>query len=340
MKRLISTVILTVIISIITFATALGADVVNGAGASFPAPIYSQWAYLYNKVTGIKFNYQSVGSGAGIAQIKAKTVDFGASDEPLKAEELDAAGLMQFPMVMGGVVPVINVKGIGDGQLKLSGEVLAEIFLGKVTNWNDPKIAADNSGVSLPDERIVVVHRADGSGTTWIFTNYLTKVSKAWADKVGNTKAPNWPTGLGGKGNEGVASYVKQTGNSIGYVEYAFAKKNGMAAVQLKNKAGKFVNPSFDSFQSAASNADWKNAKGFYMILTDQQGDKSWPITGASYILIYKQQANKDTAESMLKFFEWCFKNGEVSAKMNDYVPMTKEVIELVKSKWKSEIKY
>jgi phosphate transport system substrate-binding protein len=331
--------LLALLSALLTFATLVAADTVNGAGASFPFPIYSQWAFDYNKLTGMQLNYQSIGSGGGIAQIKAKTVDFGASDEPLKEEDLNAAGLFQFPMVIGGVVPVINVKGIEPGKLQLSGETLAQIFLGAIAKWNDPKIAADNPGIALPDQKIVVVHRSDGSGTTWIFTNYLTKASADWSAKVGNAKAVNWPVGVGGKGNEGVAAFVKQTGGSIGYVEYAYALKNKMNYTKLKNKAGKFVAPSIDTFQSAAANADWQNAKGFYMVLTDQPGDRSWPIVGASYILIYKAMPDAAKAQTMMKFFDWCFKNGDKTAKSLDYVPLPKPLIDLVQTKWKSELK-
>ncbi len=334
MKRL-----LTVLGATFLFAMLSAGETINGAGASFPFPIYSQWAYDYNKVTGMQLNYQSIGSGGGIAQIKAKTVDFGASDEPLKEEELNAAGLFQFPMVIGGVVPVVNLKGIEAGKLQLSGETLAQIFLGNIQKWNDPKIAAENPGVALPDQKIVVVHRSDGSGTTWIFTNYLTKVSADWASKVGNAKAVNWPTGVGGKGNEGVAAFVKQTGGSIGYVEYAYALKNKMTYTKLKNKAGKFVAPSIDTFQSAAANADWANAKGFYMVLTDQPGDQSWPVVGASYILIYKEMPDVAKAQTMLKFFDWCLKNGDKAAKALDYVPLPKTLIDLVQAAWKKELK-
>jgi len=327
------------LIVLTAFATLTAAETINGAGASFPFPIYSQWAYDYNKLTGMQLNYQSIGSGGGIAQIKAKTVDFGASDEPLKEEELNAAGLFQFPMVIGGVVPVVNLKGIEPGRLQLSGETLAQIFLGAIAKWNDPKIAAENPGVALPDQRIVVVHRSDGSGTTWIFTNYLTKVSADWANKVGNAKAVNWPTGVGGKGNEGVAAFVKQTPGAIGYVEYAYALKNKMTYTKLKNKAGKFVAPSIDTFQSAAANADWKNAKGFYMVLTDQPGDASWPIVGASYILVYKEMPDVAKAKTMLTFFDWCLKNGDKAAMALDYIPLPKPLIDLVQNAWKKELK-
>ncbi len=325
--------------ALIAFAALSAAETINGAGASFPFPLYSQWAYDHNKITGVQLNYQSIGSGGGIAQIKAKTVDFGASDEPLKEEELNGAGLFQFPMIIGGVVPVVNLKGIAEGKLQLSGETLAQIYLGKIAKWNNPKIAAENPGLALPDQKIVVVHRSDGSGTTWIFTNYLTKASPDWASAVGNAKAVKWPTGVGGKGNEGVAAFVKQTGGSIGYVEYAYALKNKMAYAKLKNKAGKFVTPSIETFQSAAANADWKNAKGFYMVLTDQPGDASWPIVGASYILVYKAMPDAAKAQTMLKFFDWCFKNGEKTAKSLDYVPLPKNLVEMIQTKWKSDLK-
>jgi phosphate transport system substrate-binding protein len=311
----------------------------NGAGATFPYPIYSQWAYKYNAITGVQINYQSIGSGGGIQQIKAKTVDFGASDAPLKKEDLDANGLAQFPLIMGGVVPVINVKGINPGELKLGGELLAKIFLGIVDKWNDPAIKSLNPNLNLPDLAIAVIHRADGSGTTWIFTNYLSAVSSDWKTKVGADKAVSWPTGLGGKGNEGVSAYVQQINGSIGYVEYAYALQNKMTYAQLQNKAGKFVSPAAETFSSAAANADWKNAPGFYLVLVDQPGDNSWPITGASFILIYKNQTDAKEAKAMLDYFDWCFKNGKDSALKLDYVPMPDNVIKLVEDMWKAEIK-
>ena len=256
-------------------------EMINGAGATFPYPVYSQWAFAYEKATGVKLNYQSIGSGGGIQQIKAKTVDFGASDAPLKAAELDEVGLMQFPAVIGGVVPVVNIPGVKAGQVKMTGEVLADIFLGKITAWNDQRIAALNDGVTLPDQKITVVHRADGSGTTWVFTNYLMKVSSPWASGPGNGKAVSWPVGVGGKGNEGVANYVKKIKGSIGYVEYAYAKQNGLAHVLMGNQGGEFVAPSMEAFQAAAAHANWKKAPGMYMVLTDQPGKNSWPIAGA-----------------------------------------------------------
>lgn len=319
--------------------TANAATTITGAGATFPYPVYSKWAYLYNKDTGVKLNYQSIGSGGGIKQIKAKTVDFGASDAPLKPEELDEFGLMQFPMIMGGVVPVVNLTGVKAGQLNLTPELLADIYMGKITKWNDPKIAEVNPDLSLPDKDITVVHRADGSGTTWIFTNYLSKVSPEWKEKVGNDKAVQWPVGVGGKGNEGVAAYVGRVDGSIGYVEYAYALQNEMASAQLKNRDGNFVSPTAENFQAAAAGADWANAKGYYMVLTDQPGAKSWPITGASFILMYKQQQDPAEAKEVLKFFDWSYKNGEEAAMSLDYVPMPESVVKMVEDSWHSEIK-
>ena len=314
-------------------------DSISGAGATFPYPVYSKWADAYNKETGVRFNYQSIGSGGGIKQIKAKTVDFGASDAPLTAEELDKAGLLQFPVIMGGVVPVVNLRGVRPGAIKMSNAVLADIYLGKITEWDDDRIKVENPDLSLPSEGIVVVHRSDGSGTTWIFTNYLSKVSPEWKDKVGNDKAVAWPTGVGGKGNEGVASYVERIDGSIGYVEYAYALQNKLAHVKMKNRDGGFVDPSSKTFQAAAANADWTHAKGFYVVLTDQPGKESWPITGASFILVYKKQDKPATAEAVLKFFDWSFHNGNKMAEDLDYIPMPDNVVKLVESTWQKEIK-
>jgi phosphate transport system substrate-binding protein len=311
---------------------------VNAAGATFPYPVYAKWATRYNQYSGMKLNYQAIGSGGGIAQIKAKTVDFGASDEPLQAEDLDKAGLIQFPMIMGGVVPVVNIEGVSKGKLKLTPELLADVFIGKIKNWNDRRILAVNSDVKLPDQEITVVHRADGSGTTWIFTNYLSKISGEWKEKVGNDKSVSWPTGVGGKGNEGVAALVKKTQGAIGYVEYAYALKERLKFVQLQNKAGRFVTPTIETFQAAAANADWEKAPGFYMVLTDQSGEKSWPIVGASYILMYKDQTDSSKAQAMLKFFDWCFKNGADLAIDLHYVPMPAKVYTVVHSLWEKEI--
>ena len=318
---------------------AVAADIISGAGATFPYPIYAKWAESFAQNTSIKMNYQSIGSGGGIKQIEAKTVDFGASDAPLKPEELQKNGLMQFPMIMGGVVPIINVRGIKPGELKLTAQALADIYLGKITKWNDKEIKSLNPNISLPNDAITVVHRSDGSGTTWIFTNYLSKVSTDWAKKVGNDKAVAWPTGIGGKGNEGVASYVGRVKGSIGYVEYAYASQNKMTYVQLRNKAGNYVKPDTASFQAAAANADWKNAPGFYMVLTDQAGKDSWPITGASFILIYMDQKNPETAKSVLKFFDWSYHHGGSMAESLDYVPMPEQVVSLVEKTWHNEIK-
>jgi phosphate transport system substrate-binding protein len=327
------------LVSLFNGLTMAGDKMISGAGATFPYPIYAQWADAYYKTTGVKLNYQSIGSGGGIAQIKAKTVDFGASDAPLKKEELDEAGLIQWPMIMGGVVPVVNIKGVAAGQIMLTPDVLADIFLGKITKWNDAAIAKANSGLKLPDKAIAVVHRSDGSGTTWIFTNYLDKVSADWHQKVGTDKSVAWPVGVGGKGNEGVAAYVQQIDGAIGYVEYAYALQNKMAYCQLQNKAGKFVSPTSDSFMAAASNADWKNAPGFYLVLTDQPGDASWPITGASFILFYKSQTNAETAQAVLKFLDWSYHNGQDMAQKLDYVPMPDNVVALVEDTWRSSIK-
>lgn len=318
---------------------AVAGEILNGAGATFPYPLYAQWAYKYEKLTGVKMNYQSIGSGGGIAQIKAKTVDFGASDAPLTKAELDQGGLLQFPMVMGGVVPVINVKGIGAGKLKLNATVLADIYLGKIKKWDDPAIKAVNPGLALPATPIYVIHRADGSGTTWIFTNYLAKVSAEWKTKVGADKAVSWPTGMGGKGNEGVAAYVQKTNGAIGYVEYAYALQNKMAHTLLQNKAGQFVAPTIESFQAAAANADWNNAPGFYMVLTEQPGEGSWPITGATFILMQKNQANGLKAQTILKFFDWCYAHGKEMATALHYVPLPENVIQLVQAEWKKSIK-
>ena len=311
---------------------------INGAGATFPFPIYSQWAYEYEKLTGMKLNYQSIGSGGGITQIKAKTVDFGASDAPLKKDELSLAGLAQFPMIIGGIVPVVNIKGIEAGKLQLTPALLADIFLGKITKWDDPAIKKVNPNLPLPTRDITIVHRADSSGTTWIFTNYLAKMSNEWKQKVGNDKAVAWPTGVGGKGNEGVAAYVKRVEGGIGYVEYAYAKQNKMTFTLLQNQAGKFPTPSIESFQAAAAGADWKNAPALYMVLIDQPGDDSWPITGASYILVQKSQTKAELAPAMFKFFDWCFKSGADLAKKLDYVPLPNNVVDLVEATWKSEI--
>jgi phosphate transport system substrate-binding protein len=319
-------------------APATAALTVNGAGASFPFPVYAQWAHQYHEQTGVQLNYQSIGSGGGIAQIKAKTVDFGASDAPLAKKDLDAAGLLQFPMIMGGVVPIINVKGIKAGEMKLSNTVLADIFLGKISKWNDPAIAGLNPGLKLPSKKITVVHRADGSGTTSIFSNYLAKVSPEWKSKIGEGKTVEWPTGVGGKGNEGVSAYVRKINGAVGYVEYAYALQNKLAHVKMMNRDGGAVDPTIASFQAAAANAEWKAEEGFAMYLTDQPGKESWPITGVSYILLYKQQSNAELAQAMLKFFDWCYKHGKDTAEKLHYVSMPDKVVQLVQEAWTKEI--
>jgi len=313
--------------------------VINGAGASFPAPVYRKWLYNYKQQTGVSINYQSVGSGAGIRQITAKTVDFGASDKPLKKEELDKLGMIQFPMLMGGVVPVLNIPGIKPGEVALSGKVLGDIFLGKIKNWNDPAIKAENSSVNLPDMPITVVHRSDGSGTTWIFTNYLTKASADWAQGPGTGKAVSWPVGIGGQKNPGVANNVLKVKGAIGYVEYTYATEAKMSFTAMINKAGKRVVPSQETFAAAGSNADWDNAPGFYMVLTDQPGDKTWPITGVTYILIYKKQADKALKQGMLDYFNWCYSSGAVTASEMDYIAIPDSVVAKVKTKWTRELK-
>ena len=318
--------------AMVSLASLASAQDVTGAGASFPAPLYSKWASDYNKATNIKINYQSVGSGAGLRQIEAKTVDFGASDAPLKDEELAKKGLVQFPTVIGGVVPVINIKGIAPGQLKLSGQVLGDIYLGKITNWNDAAIKALNPTLPLPDAAIAPVRRADGSGTSFIFTNYLSKVNAEWKTKVGEGTAVNWPVGAGGKGNEGVAAFVGRLPNSIGYVEYAYVKQNKMTFAQLKNAAGTFVSPEDSAFKAAAAGADW--AKSFYQILTEQAGKDAWPITGATFILMQKVQDKPAQASAVLKFFEWAYKGGDKTADDLDYVPMPAAVKTAVEKSW------
>lgn len=320
---------------LLTGAAALAEETINGAGASFPNPVYQKWAYKYHELTGVKVNYNSIGSGGGIAAIKNRTVDFAGSDAPLKKEELDELGLVQFPMVMGGVVPIINVPGVEPGKLKLTGTVLADIFLGSIKKWNDPAIQGMNPDVKLPDQAITVVHRADGSGTTWIFTGFLDKVSVEWHQKVGWDKAVKWPAGVGAKGNEGVAANVKNFPGAIGYVEFAYALENKLCHTQLRNRDGNFVQPTFETFTAAAANADWKNAPGFYVVLVDQAGAQSWPITGATFILMYRQQPDATKGEAMKKYFDWCFTHGDATAKELYYVPMPDAVVELVKAQWK-----
>ena len=332
MKLSVIRVLVSGVVAAGAFSSAFAQQEATGAGASFPAPLYSKWAADYNKATGVKINYQSVGSGAGLRQIEAKTVDFGASDAPLKDEDLAKKGLVQFPTVIGGVVPVVNIKGIAPGQIKLSGQVLGDIYLGKITKWNDPAITALNAGVNLPDAAIAPVRRADGSGTSFIFTNYLSKVNPEWKSKVGEGTAVNWPTGAGGKGNEGVAAFVGRLPNSIGYVEYAYVKQNKMTFVQLQNADGAYVSPDDDAFKAAAAGADW--AKSFYQILTNQPGKASWPITGATFILMQKSQDKPAQATTSLKFFEWAYQSGDKTAADLDYVPMPDSVKSVIMKSW------
>jgi len=319
-------------------SSAFAADI-TGAGATFPYPIYAKWAEAYKKATGIGLNYQSIGSGGGIKQIKAGTVDFGASDMPLKAEDLEKAGLTQFPAIMGGVVPVINLEGVAPGKLKFTGQVLGDIYLGKITKWNAADIVALNPGVKLPATDITVVHRSDGSGTSFLWTDYLSKVNAEFKAQVGAGTAVKWPVGVGGKGNEGVAASVQQFKNSIGYVEYAYAKKNKMTYTQLKNHDGQFVSPDDDNFKAAAAGAEWSKTPGFAVVLTDQPGKASWPITGASFIIMYKTQADAAKGKEVLKFFDWAYKNGGAMATELDYVAMPSAVTKLIADSWKSQIK-
>jgi phosphate transport system substrate-binding protein len=325
-------------------AVAMGASAqttITGAGATFPYPVYSKWAEAYQVKTNVQLNYQSIGSSGGIKQIKAATVDFGATDAPLKGDELTASGLVQFPTVLGGVVPIINVEGIKPGELQLTGELLADIYLGTITQWNDAKIAALNPKAKLPAESITVVHRADGSGTTFIFTDYLNEISRAWADRVGKGAAVKWPaaSSVGGKGNEGVAANVARVKNSIGYVEYAYAKKNKMTYVRLQNRNGKYVEPDDATFASAASGADWFATPGMGISLVNQKGDQSWPITGATFILMYREPKNSATSQETLKFFDWAFANGGKLAADLDYVPLPRSLTDRIRSEVWSTIK-
>jgi phosphate transport system substrate-binding protein len=319
--------------------TAAFAADITGAGATFPFPIYSKWADAYKKETGNGLNYQSIGSGGGIKQIQAKTVTFGASDAPLKAEQLEKDGLVQWPMVMGAIVPVVNIEGVKPGEMVFDGETLASIYLGKITKWDDAAIKKLNPSVKLPSEAITVVRRSDGSGTTFNFTNYLAKASADWKSKVGEGTAVEWPVGVGAKGNEGVSGNISQTKNSIGYVEYAYAKQNKLTYTGLVNKAGKPVQPTVEAFQAAASNADWAKAPGYYVILTDQPGEKSWPITAATFILMHKSATDKAASQEAIKFFRWAFKNGGKAAEELDYIPMPDSVVQLIEKTWAAEIK-
>jgi len=318
--------------------SAFAADI-TGAGATFPFPIYSKWADAYKKQTGNGLNYQSIGSGAGIKQIVSKTVTFGASDMPLKVEQLDKDGLVQWPMVMGAIVPVVNLESVKVGEMVFDGPTLADIYLGKITKWDDPAIKKLNPNVKLPSEAIAVVHRADGSGTTFNFTDYLSKVNPDWKGKVGVGTAVEWPAGVGAKGNEGVSGNIGQTKNSIGYVEYAYAKQNKLVYTAMVNKAGKTVQPTTETFQAAASNADWTHAPGYYVILTDQPGDTSWPITASTFILMHKNPADKAASAEAIKFFKWSFENGGKMAEELDYIPMPDNVVKLIQNTWSTDIK-
>ncbi|KAF3999357.1 phosphate ABC transporter substrate-binding protein PstS [Glaciimonas immobilis] len=337
LNKLISSIVLALGASF-AVSSVMAAEI-TGAGASFPYPIYAKWAESYKAATGNSLNYQSIGSGGGIKQIKAKTVDFGASDMPLKAEELAADGLMQFPAIMGGVVPVVNLEGVTPGQLKLTGAVLGDIYLGKVTKWNAPEIAALNPGVKLPASDITVVYRADGSGTSFVFTSYLSKANPGFKTGVGAGTAVKWPVGVGGKGNEGVAANVQKIKGSIGYVEYAYAKKNKLQHTQLKNHDGTFVQPDDETFKAAAAGADWAKTPGFALDFTDAAGKNSWPITSASFILLHKSQADGVKGKEVLKFFDWAYKNGGASATELDYVAIPASVVKLVTEAWKNDIK-
>ncbi len=334
MKKVLATA-LAVASALALNVTVLHADeMLNGAGATFPYPVYSAWANEYSKITGMKLNYQSIGSGGGIKQISERTVDFGASDKPLNPEELAKDNLLQFPAVIGGVVPVINIPGIKAGELRLDADAVCKIYMGEIKNWSDPKIKGMNPKLNLPASEITVVHRSDGSGTTAIFTDYLSGVCPAWKEKVGAGTSVSWPVGIGGKGNEGVANYVQQQKNSIGYVEFAYAKQNNLSHTVLKNQAGAFVEPSFESFEDAAATASFDPAKHFYLWLNDAPGKKAWPIAGATFILLAKEK--KDTNRKVVKFYDWAFKNGDSKAKELVYVPLPKSLKTKVEGYWKS----
>ncbi|HEY8084610.1 MAG TPA: phosphate ABC transporter substrate-binding protein PstS [Methylophilaceae bacterium] len=333
--------VLSGVVAMTGLAFAMGANAVEitGAGATFPYPIYAKWAEAYNAKTGVKLNYQSIGSGGGIKQIESKTVDFGASDKPLMADELEKNGLMQFPAVVGGIVPVVNIEGVTSGKIRLNGEVLANIFLKKINKWDDPAIKALNPNTALPSISITVVHRSDGSGTTFNFANYLSKVSEEWKTKVGADTSVSWPAGIGGKGNEGVASYVQRVKGSIGYVEFAYAKQNGMTYVLMQNKDGEFVKPGLASFQAAAKYADWAKAPGFYEILTNEPGKESWPIAAATFILMHKVQDNPASGKEVLKFFNFGFTEGDKMAENLDYVPLPDSAVKQIHDHWSANLK-
>ncbi|MDA3913673.1 phosphate ABC transporter substrate-binding protein PstS [Oleiagrimonas sp.] len=332
-----SRIALAVVASLFTMAAS--ATDVTGAGSSFVYPVISKWSAQYAEKTGNHINYQSIGSGGGIAQIKAGTVDFGASDKPLDQATLNKFGLGQFPDVIGGIVPAFNVQGIAPGKLVLDGKTLADIFMGKVTKWNSPEIAALNPGLKLPDANITVVHRSDGSGTSYNFTNYLSQVSPMWKSKVGVGTAVNWPTGIGGKGNEGVSAYVKQVKNSIGYVEYAYALQNHIGYAVMKNAAGNIVKPDTASFQAAAATADWKHAKNFDLLITNAPGAKAWPITATSWVIMYKQPKNLKHTQVVMDFFKWSYNHGQADARALDYVPLPKSLVHQIERYWATQYK-
>lgn len=328
---------LSILLASLCLSSVAHATDITGAGSSFVFPVLSKWSQEYSKNSANRVNYQSIGSGGGIAQIKAATVDFGASDAPMSADDLKAGGLGQFPSVIGGIVPVVNIEGIEPGQLKLDGETLAKIFQGTITTWNDPAIAALNSGLKLPDGKITVVHRSDGSGTSYNFTNYLSKVSPEWNEKLKFGSTVQWPAGVGGKGNEGVAAYVKQIKGSIGYVEYAYAKTNNMAHTQLKNAAGKFVSPDMKSFAAAADTADWANAKDFNLLMTNAPGDNAWPIAATTWIIMYKQPKNAEQSKAAFDFFKWSLEKGKEQAASLDYVALPDSLVTRIEGYWQSE---
>jgi phosphate transport system substrate-binding protein len=331
--------LLTTAVGLVAFAGVVHAADISGAGATFPYPIYSKWADAYKQQTGIGLNYQSIGSGGGIKQIKAKTVTFGASDMPLEEKDLQESGLVQFPMIIGGVVPVVNVKGVQPGQMVLDGPTVAAIYMGEITKWNDPRIKKLNPSLNLPATAIAPIARSDGSGTNFLFSNYLSSVSPKFKESIGANTSVQWPVGIGAKGNEGVANMTTQTDGAIGYVEYAYAKQNKMAYADLINSSGKKVTPDAESFQAAAASADWSHAPGYHLILTNQSGDKSWPITGASFILLYSTPPDPAATAAALKFFDWAYKNGGKMAAELDYVPLQESLIKQVRATWKSQIK-
>ncbi|WP_257282086.1 MULTISPECIES: phosphate ABC transporter substrate-binding protein PstS [unclassified Endozoicomonas] len=339
--KLLKSIVMSSMLAAAPFSASAKTEVINGAGASFPHPIYAKWAEEYQKETGIRINYQAIGSGGGIRQITAKTVDFGASDAPLNEERLDKEEMIQFPMVMGAIVPVINVPGIESGALKLTGEVLADIYLGKIKKWNDERITALNPDLEIPNQAIYVVHRSDGSGTTYNFTDYLSQISPEWSEKIGRNTDITWPkeaTTIGGNGNAGVANFVGRTRGAIGYVEYAFAKQNDLTYTQLASADGKFLQPSMETFQAAAANADWENAPGFELLLNNQPGADSWPMTAATFILMHKDQVNAEKAEQIIDFFEWSYENGGELAEDLDYIPMPASVVNMVENVWKEDL--